>query len=124
MRPFSEDLRERIIAAKQAGRSSAEVARQFAVGRRTVERYWERYQEKGHCQIGQIGGHRQPSLAEHEKTLTAWLTAQPDLTLEELRARCQKKLKVTISVSGLWYRLQALGLSFKKKDARRRAGSS
>jgi transposase len=124
MRPFSEDLRVRIIAAKQAGQSSAELAKQFTIGQRTVERYWECYQEKGHCQIGKIGGHRQSSLAEHEKTLTAWLAAQPDLTLEELRARCQKKLKVTISVSGLWYRLQALGLSFKKKDARRRAGSS
>jgi putative transposase len=124
MRPYSEDLRERIIAAKQSGKSSAEVAEHFAVGQRTVERYWQCYQEKGHCRIGQIGGHRRPSLADHKKTLTAWITAQPDLTLEELCARCQKELKVTISVSGLWHRLKAVGLSYKKKDARRRAGSS
>ena len=123
MRPYSEDLRARIIADKQAGKASAEVAKRFAVSQRTVERYWERYEEKGHCRVEQMGGHLQSRLAGHEKVVASWITAQPDLSLEELCARCQKELNVTLSVSGLWHRLKAMGLSYKKKDARRRAGS-
>src|SRR5258707_5823569 len=124
MRPYSEDLRKRIIAAKRAGKSSAEVARRFAVSQRTVERYWERYEQKGHCRVKQIGGYRRSRLAGHEKVVASWIEAQPDLSLEELCLRCQKELDVALSVSALWHGLKALGLSYKKKDARRRAGAS
>jgi transposase len=122
MRPYAEDLRKRVIADKRAGKSSAEVAERFAVSQRTVERYWKRYEEKGHCQVEQMGGHLRSRLTGHEKVVAAWIAAQPDLSLEELCARCQKELHVTLSVSGLWHRLKAMGLSYKKKDARRRAG--
>ncbi len=123
MRPYSEDLRKRVIAAKRAGKSSAEVAERLALSQRTVERYWERYGQKGHCRVEQIGGYRRSRLAGHEKVVAAWIEAQPDLSLEELCLRCQKELHVTLTVSALWHRLKALGLSYKKKDARRRTGS-
>jgi transposase len=123
MRPYSEDLRKRIIGAKRAGKSSAEVARRFAVSQRTVERYWERYEQKGHCRAEQIGGYRRSRLAGHEKIVASWIEAQPDLSLAELSLRCQKELNVALTSSALWHRLKALGLSYKKKDARRRAGS-
>lgn len=54
MRPYGEDLRKRIIADKRAGKSSAEVAERFEVSQRTVERYWQRYEEKGHCRVKQL----------------------------------------------------------------------
>ena len=123
MRPYSDDLRRRIIAAKEAGKSCAQVAERFAIGVRTVERYWERYREKGHCRPGQIGGHRRSRLAGHESTVESWIKAEPSLSLEKLCARCQKQLGVTLTVSALWHRLKAMGLSFKKSDARRRAGA-
>ena len=123
MRPFSEDLRERIIAAKRRGESSAVVGQRFAVGVRTVERYWERFREKGHCRTGKIGGHRRSRLEGHGSTVAAWIEAQPSLTLQELSVRCQKELGVTLTISALWHRLKALGLSYKKSAARRRAGA-
>ena len=46
MKAYSEDLRKRVIAAKEKGQSSAVVARRFSVNVRTVERYWKRYQGK------------------------------------------------------------------------------
>lgn len=115
MRPYSEDLRERIIAAKQAGESSQRVAERFAVDVRTVERYWERYREKGHCRKGQIGGHRRSRLQGHEETVASWIEAQPSMTLQELSERCQRELGVSLTVSALWHRLKAMGLAFKKK---------
>ncbi len=124
MRPFSKDLRERIIAAKEAGQSSAGVAERFAIGVRTVERYWERYREEGHCRTGQIGGHRRSRLAGHEPTVASWIEAQPSLSLEELSERCQKELAVTLTPSAIWYRLKAMGLTYKKSGPRRRAGTT
>ena len=123
MRPYGDDLRKRIIAAKKSGKTNAEVAERFEVCERTVERYWRRFEEKGHCRVEQIGGHLKSRLAGHEEVVASWIAAQPDLTLEELCERCQKELNVSLSLSGLWHRLKAMGLSYKKKDARRRAGS-
>jgi transposase-like protein len=40
MRPYSCDLRERIIAALEAGERTGQVAARFAVNDQTVRRYW------------------------------------------------------------------------------------
>ena len=124
MRAYSADLRRRIIAVKEKRESSAEVGKRFAVGVRTVERYWQRYREQGHCRVGKVGGHLRSRLSGHEATISAWIDEQSDLSLKELRARCQKQLEVKLTVSALWYRLKAMGLSYKKSDARRRAAAS
>jgi transposase len=123
MRPFSEDLRERIIAAKKSGQPSARVAERFAIGVRTVERYWERYREEGHCRKGKIGGHRRSRLEGHEQTVASWIEAQPSLSLEELSERCQKELAVKLTPCAIWHRLKAMGLAYKKSAARRRAAT-
>ncbi|MDR2512685.1 MAG: helix-turn-helix domain-containing protein [Puniceicoccales bacterium] len=49
MKSYSEDLRERIIAARQEGESAQGAAKRFAVSKRTVERYWKRFEETGQC---------------------------------------------------------------------------
>ena len=52
------------------------------------------------------------------------LPQESDLTLGELQKRCQEQLNVTIGLTALWHRLEKLGLSYKKNDARRRARSA
>jgi transposase len=54
----------------------------------------------------------------------AWISAQPDLTLGQLQARCREQLGVRLGLNALWHRLALLGLTFKKNDARRRARSA
>jgi transposase len=44
--------------------------------------------------------------------------------LAQLQQRCAEQLHVSIGITALWHRLRRLGLSFKKNDARRRAGPS
>jgi transposase len=123
MKSYSQDLRERVVAGRQSGQSAEELARQFRVSKRTVERYWKQQRETGDVTPQRVGGHRVSRLAKHEETLRAWIREQADLTLEELRARVHKKLGIKMCLSGLWYRLEKLGLSFKKNAARRRAGT-
>jgi len=120
VKAYQEDLRIRIIQAREEGASSAEVARRFAITVRTVERYWKRYRETAQISPKRHGGYRKSKLAVHEGQIRRWIEEKPDLTLAELQARCLLELKVAISLHALWYRLESSGLSFKKNDARRR----
>jgi transposase len=56
--------------------------------------------------------------------LRRWLTQQVDLTLSQLQERCRERLDVRIGINALWHRLDQMGLSYKKNDARRRARSA
>lgn len=124
MRPLSQDLRQRIIAARERGQGTGEVCKRFGVSRRSVERFWKQHRLTGACPPKQIGGYRHSRLEKHDRTLRLWLAAQSDLTLVELQKRCRERLQVVIGITALWHRLERLGLSYKKNDARRRARSA
>ena len=124
MRPLSEDLRQRIIEARAKGAGTGEVCQRFSVSRKSVERFWNQQRTSGHCRPKQIGGYRKSRLKPHEKQLRRWIAQQADLTLVELQQRCQKELDVQIGLTALWHRLDRLGLSYKKNDARRRASAA
>ena len=124
MRPLSQDLRQRIIAARERGAGTGEVCRRFGVSRKSVERFWKQHRLTGECRPKQIGGYRRSRLEKHDRTLRRWIGAQADLTLSELQKRCLEDLKVSIGITALWHRLEQLGLSYKKNDARRRARSA
>jgi transposase len=122
MRPLSQDLRQRIIAARERGEGTGEVCKRFGVSRKSVERFWKEHRRTGQCLPKQIGGYRRSRLAPHDRRLSRWIQTQPDLSLVELQERCEDRLQVSIGLTALWHRLRRLGLSYKKNDARRRAG--
>jgi transposase len=124
MRPLSQDLRQRIIAARERGEGTGEVCRRFGVSRKSVERFWNQHRHTGQCQPRQIGGYRRSRLQKHDRTLRGWIKAQSDLTLTELQKRCLEELRVSIGITALWHRIDRLGLSYKKNDTRRRARST
>jgi len=124
MRPLSQDLRHRIIAARERGAGTGEVCRRFGVSRKSVERFWKQYHLTGACQPKQIGGYRRSRLEQHDRTLCRWIGQQADLTLSQLQQRCRQELNVAIGLTALWHRLEKLGLSYKKNHARRRARSA
>lgn len=122
MKPYSTDLRIRVVAARQAGRSAEEVAKLFGLSKRSVERYCKLQSGSGQLSPKQIGGYRRSRLADHGPALQSWVEAQNDLTLAEIQARCHKQLRVKIGINALWHQLEQLGLNFKENRARRRAG--
>jgi transposase len=124
VRPLSQDLRQRIIRAREKGEGTGEVCQRFGVSRSSVERFWNQHQNTGQCRPQKIGGHRRSRLEKHEPTLRRWLTRQVDLTLSQLQERCRERLDVRIGINALWHRLDQMGLSYKKNDARRRARSA
>jgi transposase len=124
MRPLSQDLRQRIVAARERGEGTGEVCRRFGISRKSVERFWNQHRLTGSCQPKRIGGYRRSRLEKHDTILRRWIAAQTDLTLSELQKRCWERLNVAIGITALWHRLERLGLSYKKNDARRRARSA
>ena len=124
MRPLSQDLRQRIIGAREKGEGTGEVCQRFGVSRRSVERFWNQHQSTGQCRPKKIGGYRRSRIEKHDPTLRRWLTQQVDLTLSQLQERCRERLDVRIGINALWHRLDQMGLSYKKNDARRRARSA
>ncbi len=63
------------------------------------------------------------SLAGERDWLLARMAAQPDLTLRGIQAELAER-GIRVSYKAIWNFLRAEKVTFKKKPARRRAGSS
>jgi len=85
MKPYSQDLRERIIAALETGTDpQSEIAATFAVSLSFVEKLWSKWRKTGNCDALPHAGGRERSLKNDESKIRAAVAAQPDLTLAEL----------------------------------------
>jgi transposase len=117
-KPFSDDLRERIVRAVKAGRSRHEVGRIFGVSPSCVIKLMGRYRESGDFRPHKFGGYKKPILIGHEQTVRSLVSARPDLTISDLRNELTAR---GIKVGRF---LQRLELTFKKKPARRRTAAA
>ena len=122
-RPYSADLRERVLADCEAGLSRAAAARRYRVGERTVYRWLHEAHHEGRRTAKPHAGGRRPAVAGTEHVLHDLVAARNDATLAEqaeaYRARTGRKL----SPSTLCRAFQRLRLTRKKDSARRRAGA-
>jgi transposase len=124
MKPYSEDLRERIVKGRKEGESVIELSKRYSVSKSSVERYCHLKEKTGKCSPGRIGGYRRSRLEGHDATLKGWIAKEGCLTLEQLRERIAEQLGISLGTTALWHRLERLGLSYKKNPMRRRARES
>jgi transposase len=74
MRPYSQDLRERIIEAVETqDGSQAEIAERYAVSPCFVQKLWQRWRMTGSCAPQPHGGGRRRSLRDAEGLIRAEL---------------------------------------------------
>jgi transposase len=113
MRPYSPDLRERILAAVERGKGSLrELADLFLVSLSCIVRLLRRYRASGSLlPKPHAGGPCQLLDADACQRLLALVREQPDATLAELQAR----LGIPCSLSTICRVLQRHGISRKKK---------
>src|SRR5260221_8314503 len=90
-KPYSDDLRERVIAAIEAGHTREEVAELFNMALSTVGGFIKRKRETGSVSPDKFGGHKTFTLEAHTNRVKEFVTEQPDNTLEELQTRLAKK---------------------------------
>ena len=82
-RPYSEDLRVRIVAAVEAGASCSAAARQFGVSPSCAIKLLQRWRRTGSVSPAPRG--KKPYALEHDEALVRELVAsRPDMTLDEL----------------------------------------
>src|SRR3546814_17071982 len=90
-RPYSNDLRERVVAALAAGESCRVVAKRFGVAVSTVVKWHQRYRATGSVSPGKKGGHRRVVLEPHRAVLAERIEQTPHLhlhgSMDELAAR-------------------------------------
>jgi putative transposase len=123
-RPYSRDLRERVVAAvEEDGVSRRKAAAHFAVGISTVINWVRRFRETGSVLPGKMGGHRPKAIAVQHGTWLLLRIKEKDFTLRGLVVElAERGLKVDYRT--VWNFVHAEKLSFKKNRARQRTGSS
>jgi transposase len=114
MRPYSLDLRERVAAAVDHHEGSIRwIARVFRVSTSFIVRLLQRRRATGMLDPEPHRGGPPPALGPDDlERLTGLVLEQPDATLEQLRQRGG----FTCSLKTLWYALDRLNLTFKKKS--------
>jgi transposase len=122
-RAYSLDLRERVVAAVAAGRSCRAVAAMFKVSVASVVKWSQRFRATGSAAAYKVGGRRPFALAGERAWLLARLAEKPDITLRALGAELAAR-GIKVSHFAVWHFFEHEGISFKKKPARQRAGSS
>jgi transposase len=119
-RPYSQDLRERVVRAVDGGLSRRRAASVFGVGIATVVAWVRVWRESGRLAAKPMGGDHSSRLKDERVWLLERIEAVPDLTLEELRAELAERGR-HVGYGTVWRFFAAEGISFKKNRARRRA---
>jgi len=113
MKPYALDLRVRVLAACDAGLTTAQAAARFSVSTAWVRRLKQRRRDTG-AVAPRVGRHGpRPSWEAYADRLRDAVRQTPDATLAELR----HKLDLAVALPTLWRAVDALGLSVKKKDS-------
>jgi len=113
--PYSQDLRDRVLAAYDRGMPTRQIADVFGVSPAWARRLKQRRRETGETAPRPMGG---ATVIKIDRVrLAALVRERPDATLKELR----ESLDVRCAESSVCVALKKLGLSFKKRRSMRRS---
>lgn len=124
-RPYSLDLRERVVGAVvRGGLSARAAAARFGVSAASAIKWVQRFRRSG--SVAPLPAPRRPGspLNAEADWLLAAIAAEPDLTLAEVRARLGRERGARAGLGALWRFYDRHGISFKKKPARHRANAA
>src|SRR4051794_2246965 len=89
-RPYSEDLRERVIEAVEAGSSRREAAERFEISPSSAVKWLQHWEDTGSAAPKPTGGSVSP-LEEHADAIFRLVEQQPDLILVEVVAALRRQ---------------------------------
>ncbi len=115
-RPYSADLRERVLSSVWSGGAVRGVAAQFGVSPSFVSKLGSRYKRTGSVVPDPQGGdHRSERIEAHADWLLGRVEETPDITLAELCAELKDRGFKTVP-STVWRFFDRHGLTFKKRQ--------
>lgn len=116
-KPYSLDLRERIVGYVEQGHSARTAAQVFGVSASTAVRL-----AAAHRRHGSVAPKRQGrlpgtagKLAAHIGFLLERVKSEPDITLQELAAALREARGVEVQLSSIHRALMRAGYSYKKR---------
>ncbi len=118
MKPYSVDLRQKIIDVYQEGNvSQRQLARQFRVALSFIQKLIKQYKETGNI-APQVRTKQTPTkLTDEQLQFFKELVAEnPEATLQELRQKLAATTGVTISLSTVHRMLRRIDLFTKKSS--------
>jgi len=118
MKPYSKDLRLKIIAACDRGMPRREVSRVFGVSEPTIRRYLRLRRETGGVDPRPVPGPPARKSDALGAALPGQVSRNPDLTLEEHRELFYDEHGVAVSTATVSRVLKGLGLPLKKSHSR------
>ena len=125
-KPYSMDLRQRVIESIQAGASRREAAELYGISPSIAVLWAQRWNTTGSIEARPTGGSVSP-LEDHAAFLLALVTEQPDLTLNEIVA-AMARVGIVSSRTAVWRFYDRHGFTYKKNSvrggAKTRRGSS
>jgi transposase len=112
MRPTSNDLRKRVVAARmEDGQSMGEIAERFRIPKGTVQNILERYRDARTVEPKpQNPGRKSAIRGAALRKLEQQVLRRPDATLAELRESCG----LQVSLVTVHHTLRRLGFTRKK----------
>lgn len=122
---YSQDLRDRILAAVDGGMPVRQAAVAFSVSIAYIYKALIRRRATGDA--GPSSGRGRPPRKlspAQEAALAEYVRAHPGITLVKAQGWLASEHGVTLSMGALWLAMKRLGLSFKKSPARGRTGSA
>ena len=117
-KPYSQDLRDRVIdAVGKDGMSCRAAARLFKVSPSTAIKWLELYRRTDRRSPSQVRGHRPSALLPHLDFLKAARSEKPDITLEALGRLLLAERGVRADTSMLSRFFRRIGVTFKKRPS-------
>lgn len=118
MRAYSTDLRERVIAAWQEGKTQSWIAATYRVSTGSVKRYIRRYKTTGSV-AATVQRRQAPRISRaFEGALRALVAREPLATLDWYCAAWKRETGMVVSIQTMSRMLVRLGLR-QKNDGRR-----
>ena len=112
-KPYSLDLRKRVVAAIEGGMSRNRAAKQFGVAISTAIGWMKRVDKTGSVEPSQIGGYKPKAISGEHAVWLSQRIKHGDFTIRGLVELAERGLKV--DYHSVWDFVHAEKLSFKKK---------
>ena len=112
MKAYSNDLRKRIIAARNNGDKVNDIAERFSVSVRFIYSLLRLFRMAGSYEAKKnSGGAPRKISSEDEEKIRQFIEEKPDLTLEEIK----EQGNIEVSVSTIHRAIERMKITLKKK---------
>jgi transposase len=120
---YSQDLRDRVLAAVDGGMAVRRAAATFGVSPSYIYKALMRRRLTGDCGPNPNRGHAPRKLTPaQEMALAGHMGSHPGITLVRVQTWLEADHGVLLSTGAVWNAVRRLGLSFKKSPEGLRAG--